>query len=373
MNSPSRFIEKCKPKRGGAAFLVSRNKLMLELFEVVSTIVMFAPFLLLLFLANFADQARTSENPNGGFGLAIASYVLVILGYVLLFLMGIVYFLLGLSGAEISGLEESFLRRNLRAWARMWLPSLIGVLLLIPVLRRIASRIIPIDPNSRVHAVSLSLSMIILIQLFVMMSIGLDAIANMKVGTEDMTANPAPALWAQNLMFLFMSLIGVGLFVRRDFSSALRRLGIVKPTLRQVLIGIGSGLLLVGIASIIVMVGEMVGVTVDKDVEKLTEQLLGPLTQSVFGVLTMGLAAGLGEEALFRGALQPRFGLILTTLLFTLLHGNYGLTLSTFVVFLVGLALGLLRNRYNTTTTMIVHATYNITLGVLANLSPNLF
>lgn len=347
---------------------------MLEILEVISTIVMFAPFLLLLFLANFADKARTSENPNGGFGLAITSYVLVSLGYVLLFLLGIVYFLLGLSGVEISGLEEFLPTDKFTGLGlAMWLPSLIGVLLLIPVLRRIASRIIPIDPNSRVHAVSLSLSMIILIQLFVMMSIGLDAIANMKVGTEDMTANPAPALWAQNLMFLFMSLIGVGLFVRRDFSSALRRLGIVKPTLRQVLIGIGSGLLLVGIASIIVMVGEMVGVTVDKDVEKLTEQLLGPLTQSVFGVLTMGLAAGLGEEALFRGALQPRFGLILTTLLFTLLHGNYGLTLSTFVVFLVGLALGLLRNRYNTTTTMIVHATYNITLGVLANLSPNLF
>lgn len=347
---------------------------MLEILEVISTIVMFAPFLLLLFLANFADKARTSENPNGGFGLAITSYVLVSLGYVLLFLLGIVYFLLGLSGVEISGLEEFLPTDKFTGLGlAMWLPSLIGVLLLIPVLRRIASRIIPIDPNSRVHAVSLSLSMIILIQLFVMMSIGLDAIANMKVGTEDMTANPAPALWAQNLMFLFMSLIGVGLFVRRDFSSALRRLGIVKPTLSQVLIGIGSGLLLVGIASIIVMVGEMVGVTVDKDVEKLTEQLLGPLTQSVFGVLTMGLAAGLGEEALFRGALQPRFGLILTTLLFTLLHGNYGLTLSTFVVFLVGLALGLLRNRYNTTTTMIVHATYNITLGVLANLSPNLF
>lgn len=347
---------------------------MLEILEVISTIVMFVPFLLLLFLANFADKARTSANPKGGFGFAITSYVLISLGYALLFLLGIVYFLLGLSEAEISGLEEFLPTEKFTSLGlAMWLPSLIGILLLIPVLRRLASRIIPIDPDSRVHAVSLSLSMIILIQLFVMMSIGLDALANMESEMDDFTTNPAPALWAQNLMFLFMSLVGVGLFIRRDFSSALRRLGIVKPTLRQVLIGIGSGLLLVGMASIIVMVGELVGVTVDKDVEKLTEQLLGPLTQSVFGILTMGLAAGLGEEALFRGALQPRFGLILTTILFTLLHGNYALTLSTFVVFLVGLALGLLRNRYNTTTAMIVHATYNITLGVLSNLSPDLF
>jgi len=86
------------------------------------------------------------------------------------------------------------------------------------------------------------------------------------------------------------------------------------------------------------------------------------------GVLTLGLAAALGEESVFRGALQPRFGLILTAILFALMHSNYGITLSTVLVFGVGIVLGLLRLRYNTTTSMLAHAIYNITLGLVTYL-----
>ncbi|MCX6043262.1 MAG: CPBP family intramembrane metalloprotease, partial [Caldilinea sp.] len=78
------------------------------------------------------------------------------------------------------------------------------------------------------------------------------------------------------------------------------------------------------------------------------------------------LAAGIGEEALFRGALLPRFGRVYTALLFALLHSNYGITLSTVVVLLLGLMLGWLATRYNTTTAMIAHAVYNSTLALLA-------
>jgi uncharacterized protein len=115
--------------------------------------------------------------------------------------------------------------------------------------------------------------------------------------------------------------------------------------------------------------GSFFGVGGDPDVEKLTEQLLGPLFRSPFGILTIGLAAGLGEETLMRGAIQPRFGLLLTSLIFAILHNNYGFSMSTIVVFALGLILGLVRMRYNTTTAMIVHAVYNSSLGVLAYLS----
>jgi hypothetical protein len=89
---------------------------------------------------------------------------------------------------------------------------------------------------------------------------------------------------------------------------------------------------------------------------------------SLPGVLTLGLAAALGEESVFRGALQPRFGLILTAVLFALLHSNYGITLSTVLVFAVGMVLGLLRQRYNTTASMLAHAIYNISLGLITYL-----
>jgi len=77
-------------------------------------------------------------------------------------------------------------------------------------------------------------------------------------------------------------------------------------------------------------------------VEALTEQLLGPLFSSLWGVATLGLAAALGEETLFRGALQPRFGLWATALIFALVHSNYGISLSTVVVFILGIVLGLI-------------------------------
>ena len=84
---------------------------------------------------------------------------------------------------------------------------------------------------------------------------------------------------------------------------------------------------------------------------------------------TLGLAAALGEELVFRGAMQPRFGLLLTAILFALLHSNYGITLSTAVVLILGLVLGWQRIRYNTSSAMITHATYNITLGLMAFLN----
>jgi membrane protease YdiL (CAAX protease family) len=113
-------------------------------------------------------------------------------------------------------------------------------------------------------------------------------------------------------------------------------------------------------------------VTADADVERLTEQLLGSLFMTPLGILTIGLAAGLGEETLFRGALQPRFGLALTAIFFALVHSNYGITLSTVIVLLLGIVLGWLRLRYNTSTAMITHAVYNMTLGLLAYFSANL-
>ena len=107
---------------------------------------------------------------------------------------------------------------------------------------------------------------------------------------------------------------------------------------------------------------------IDPSVQKLTEQLLGPLFNSPLGIITLGVAAALGEETIFRGAVQPRFGIVFTALLFALVHSNYGISLSTLIVFLFGLLLGIVRKRTNTSTTMISHALYNMSLGILASL-----
>jgi len=56
-------------------------------------------------------------------------------------------------------------------------------------------------------------------------------------------------------------------------------------------------------------------------------------------------AAMLIEEAFFRGFLQTRFGLVLSTLLFTLAHANYGLPFMLIGVMTISLVIGRLYDR----------------------------
>jgi len=255
----------------------------------------------------------------------------------------------------------------------IWLPSLFGLVLLLPPVRRVLARWMPIDAESPVHAVALSLSMLILINLMVTLGVGLDTLIGVLAEADGVDGAGGAAaiagLWAQQILMALAAAVGVGWLTRRSWAGALRRLGVVMPSGQDWAVGVGAGLLLVPAVIGLEYVASLAGVVADPDVERLTEQLLGPLFRSPFGILTLGVAAALGEEPLFRGAAQPRFGLVTTAALFALVHSNYGITLSTAVVFLLGLALGLIRMRRNTSAAMLTHAVYNISLGLLAYFS----
>jgi membrane protease YdiL (CAAX protease family) len=98
-----------------------------------------------------------------------------------------------------------------------------------------------------------------------------------------------------------------------------------------------------------------------------TENLFGNLA-SVGGAIALGLSAGISEELLFRGAVQPRLGLLLATVLFAVGHLQYGLSVATLEIFVIGLVLGVMRARTSTTIAIVIHASYNA-LGVLLGLS----
>ena len=104
----------------------------------------------------------------------------------------------------------------------------------------------------------------------------------------------------------------------------------------------------------------------DEVVNQMTAQVQNPL-----GAVILGASAGIGEEAIFRGALQPRYGLIIPSLLFALLHGpQYGFNLALVGLFGVSIILGLERKYVNTTASMITHAIYNaIQVLALASMS----
>jgi uncharacterized protein len=90
---------------------------------------------------------------------------------------------------------------------------------------------------------------------------------------------------------------------------------------------------------------------------------LSPVSAILFALL-IGVGAGLGEETLFRGALQPRLGITLTSVLWASVHVQYGPSILLVYIFVLSIGLGILRRRVNTTATFLTHAGYN-SLGVL--------
>lgn len=337
--------------------------------DILNMLAMLLPLLIILIVANLAEWRKQREEPYQAF--AILSFVFTGGLYVLMLGVGLsLVAFAAMTGSQPDLAEQTPVQFD-APWALalgVFGSAVSGLLVLIPAVRRWLARLIPIDPDSIVHAVALSLSLLIVVNLTVTLGIGLDNLATMLAQTEEETgvaATSIAGLWGQQILMVLLAVVGVGWPIRRSFGVTMQRLGIVVPTRRQVLIGLVGG---VGMVGVVIMSEALVGLAgfgADPNVERLTEQLLGPLFTSPFGVITLGVAAALGEEPLFRGAAQPRFGLLLTATLFALVHSNYGITFSTLIVFALGLVLGVVRSRHNTTTAMILHACYNITLGVI--------
>jgi uncharacterized protein len=338
--------------------------------KMIENLLTFLPMILIFFLANLAEKKKI-QHPSSRFnGLEITSYILVSLIFVFTTIIGLSVHLISLLAGftpkslftQIFGtqLDQSAL---LLIGMGIWVPSFIALLVLIPIIRRGIAHLVPIDSTRLVHTLSLSLSMLVFIQLFSTIGIGLNTLSQQMITPtlKDLLIS----LWSQDILLFLIGLIGVGWLTRRNGKEALTRLGIIKPSIAQIILGMVIGICFAGLSLGIEWFANLIGAMNDPHVNELTEKSLGPLFHSTIGILTLGLAAAIGEETIFRGALQPRFGIIYTAILFTFTHANYGFSLSTLVVFILAFALGFLRKRYSTTLTMIVHATYNITLGII--------
>ena len=343
------------------------------MFEVLGVIIQFLPVIIILLIANLAERLREQEQPY--MPLAVLAYVVLALIFGVLALVGFValFVPVGLQ-AQPDMQEQMNTILPVQSWAWLswgiFIPALAGLLLLLKPVRRWLAKFSTLDAGNPVHAVSVSMTMFIPIYLAITLGIGLDTLAT-QIATQVEETGRQPVtigmLWVQTALFVVIALIGVGWLTRRSLKDSLARLGVVRPTARQVLVGVALALALVPAVMLLEAGANAIGMGADADVESLTEQLIGPLFQTPLGILSIGLAAGIGEEILFRGAMQPRFSLVLTALFFALLHSNYGITLSTLIVFLLGIVLGVIRSRYNTSTAMITHAAYNSTLALLAS------
>lgn len=173
------------------------------------------------------------------------------------------------------------------------------------------------------------------------------------------------------LPFVVVALCGVGFGVRRNFRESLARLGYGRITLPQ----LGVVALFIAGALLLSFAFDALFSTLQPElferVGEVSEGLfspegLGPVAMILFALL-IGIGAALGEETLFRGALQPRLGILLTSLLWAAIHVQYGPSVLLVNIFVLSLALGFLRKRINTTATFLVHAGFNFLTVLLAH------
>ncbi len=249
----------------------------------------------------------------------------------------------------------------------------VGACLLLPPVRRLVARVLPIDPDSFVHTIALvavvTLTLICFMPLLVLGFPPMLALVDQLSGqaTERGEAGQLLDLVYGLIWTIPCAILAVGYGISRDLGQALQRLGLVRPTLRQV----GAAII---IALLLVTAVQLIGIATDWlwgqfGWETTDDEAFGELMSfaiNPLGALVIGVTAGLGEELAVRGVLQPRLGLLLSNLFFTSLHALQYSWDALLVVFLVGVACGLVRNRTNTSTAAIVHGVYNFVLVMLA-------
>lgn len=215
------------------------------------------------------------------------------------------------------------------------------------------------QPDSAVHNVALVIALLTIVY-HVRVFVFLGGTAGVAEALQDDTSPLLSAL-TSGILELFVALLGVGLFIRRNERQTLERLGLRWPTGRDVVVGLGGAvLLLIVVYAMAYGISLIVPPTTLDEQYAAVEAINAPMVASLMVAFLSALIYGMSEEILYRGALLPIFGLIPTTLLFMLVHVQYLFTPAMAIIFVVGLALGLLRQRVSTTAAIITHVAYNV-------------
>lgn len=235
----------------------------------------------------------------------------------------------------------------------------IGLALLLPLIssfRKLLAKYTPYDPASPIDLTGLA----ILLTLIAFLGV---SVLTTGDSSDDLVATSTftlvVSLIVTMLTFVSLAYISVGYRFWRNGYEATERLGIRKPSIMTILIGVGY------VIPVLIMnlIGGLLTQIFQPDRTADLDQTLNAMTDGILtpaGALLIGLTAGIGEELFFRGALQPRFGIILTSFAFALMHTQYELTWVILGMFGIGILLGLERQRYGTVAAIITHATMNI-------------
>ncbi len=267
-------------------------------------------------------------------------------------------------GGAVPGLPEQAMAGYRTLFIGVGVTGLLAFLPLLPPVRRLLARVMPIDPEPAVTVTALVYAVYLVGTGLSQQPLLTDAEALELMGFQ-MTSDLA---WAQGVGMVVLALTGLGLFTRRSPRQVAERLGLERVTLQQVGVAVVGMAVLLGLQVAVTMLWQQLDPEGLEGLNAAGNVLFGEFT-GFWAALTIGLTAALGEELVFRGALQPRFGLLVTALMFTIVHSQYGFSPATLLVLIIALVLGWLRRRYNLNVPIMVHFGYNfLSVLVLANL-----
>jgi len=310
----------------------------------------YLPFLVIAFIAQWSDRRRE---------MRWATYGLFLLLDGLTALMGILALLISYIPEAQQVLQTQYPAAAALHWDVFGLmvigTALLAPVFLLPFVRRGLARFTPITPSSSIQATALAL---------VTLATGLNLSQAPLIGGLNELAESSIQITSldiitSSLPIGLLAIIGVGFLIRRTPRETGKRLGLKRITGRQVGLTVCLTLVILTLYYGIEWGWRALEPRSYALMTKLDETLYGGV-KVAWQAIAVSLVAGVTEELFFRGALQPRFGLLPTAFLFTAVHVQYGLTPATLEVFGGALALGWLRRRTSTSACILLHALYNI-------------
>jgi uncharacterized protein len=295
-------------------------------------------------LANFGERYATPRILTLIAGGILAGLSLVI---------GLLGSLLHLLAYSAGGESASNFRLNELTLLPFAGAGALGLLYLWPAVQRAVARLVPVRVGSPVIYLTVVLGLLLVAQ---------------QLGSQVTSQLPLTygELLAQDIPFLILAFVGVGIFIRRTPRETVERLGLLPPTQRRWWFIAGAGILVfLAVAWGIESVASVVAPEQQKKVTDVSNVLFSHFNNPG-AIIFLGLLAAVVEETLFRGAMQPRLGILVTSILFAALHTQYAVSFATLEVFVLGLGLGWLRKQSGSTLPgMVTHAGYDIAVGLI--------
>ncbi len=186
---------------------------------------------------------------------------------------------------------------------------------------------------------------------------------------------PLDQLFSYNgLGLVMLAFCGCGIFVTRQFKEVMRRLALVRPTGPQISLGIGLVLMSFLYDYLWSLYTHGMHLGLDSKLSLYnggTFTAAGGFTGALVLAIATAIFAGVGEETLIRGALQPIFGIVPAAILHGVLHAQFQHA-PIFIVQVAGwsILMGIAKRYTNTTTTIMGHAGFNFVTTFLFAFNP---